>query len=178
MRGINLLPQDYNAQEGLLRYRQWSLTASILIVALVAILSVVVFLLDLYFQGNARKLAVQVADAESRVKTKSGVESLNYALKTRAQAIRELKATKQSHVPVLQSFLEVIGSEAIISDISVDNNQATVSFSIPSSSALALMLARIQSPESYQRFKTFTLVSLTKDTQAGWRASLIAEVAL
>lgn len=177
MRGINLLLTTQRVNQNVIYYRKVAITVSILLASVVATVSVAVFLVDLFYMGNLKKVQNEVANKEQAVREYSKVESMSAALKQKASAIYEIKSKSSDYEKTVDVIVQVIGSDAILKDVTLDTKKVSASFSSLTSESLITVLDRLNSQSlGRQKLRNISLVSLGMESSTGWRATITAEV--
>lgn len=177
MRGINLLPSPTRSSGDVMARRRLLVTASIIVMIVASVASVAVFLVDLYVKGSVRQLQQKAVALEDEIRAKGGTEGLAIALKQRAETIVTLKKKQVNYQPVIDGFVQVIGRDGTLEDLSVDTKKLSASFSSQSSDGVVTILDRLQSEATLpKQLSNVVLVSLSSDGSTGWRASITADV--
>ena len=175
MRGINLLPKTQVSNVTLVVWRRWALNGSIILMVLLTFSSVSVFLLDLLFKGNVRQVQARIVVKESEIRTLSGIESLQLAIKKRVSTIVALKKKQSNYKPTVDTMTTILGLDGTLSDLSLDDNKVSMSCTVPTSDGLVAIFSRLNTSAASKKLMNVALAGLSKDESGSWRLTLTAE---
>ncbi len=177
MADINLLPSEEKASDSLNSLQKKLTIVSVLVLAVVALFTVVTLILFTTEKGRESQLKADIEKSASQVAAKKSTEELLTVVSKKASSANKAIAARMIYTDIITKTAELMPKDVYFNDLKINGSKLSTSAKAKTSADVAnLVSSFVTSDEGKKLFSSISIDSLATDADGNYAFSVSMQI--